>query len=663
MRILFLSSVFPNAVDPSRGCFNDSLVRALAIAHQVEVVSPIPWVDLLKGCRRGIQLPIYQRIADSVGFGIHYVPFLYPPKVLRRWYGKFYWSSIAATVQSLIRTVRPDLVIGYWAHPDGEGAVRIGRMVGAPSCVIVGGSDVLLMTRKPSRRRRIQKVLQATDCVITVNEDLKNAVVSLGISADKVHVWHQGIDASRFRPGDRKLARQQLGIPSVGRIMIWVGRMVPVKGLDILLDSCALLRDRGVEYHLYFVGDGPLRADLVARTEARRLAAHVTFTGPKLHDELADWYRAADLTVLPSRSEGLPNVLRESLACGTPFVATNVGGISEIAVSGSSVLVPAEDRSSLADAIEKALSRWGRNEPLISVSVQSWEESANAFVEIMQRYVRPVALRGYTEKEASGVERIVPEFVNSDEELPAVVQGRVSLVRGRALGIDAEVGLGGELQGALNWGRRAIRRILVATLPRSMLLTQGPRRRNSVCLTFDDGPDSILTPRLLDVLRDHGVRATFFVVGEKVERHPEIIRRMGAEGHCVGSHSFHHKAPASTSARQLLAEVRRTSALLAELLGHEETLFRPPHGRLTASKLSLLWMARRTVVLWSVDPKDYLCRDAGQVRDWFSNRPLRGGDIVLFHDRIPHAIDVLPSLIEEARARGLGFTIPGHWRV
>ena len=235
MKILFLSTVFPNAIEPSRGCFNDSLVRALAIKHQVEVVSPIPWVDLVRGYRRGLRVPMYQRIADPAGFGIHYVPFLYPPKILRSKYCTFYWSSIAGTVQSLIRTHRPELIISYWAHPDGEAAVRIGRLVGAPSCVIIGGSDVLLMTRKPSRRRRVQAVLQATDAVITVNDDLKEAVVRLGIRADKVHVWRQGIDVGRFQPGDRHLARQQLGIPVSGRVIVWVGRMVPVKGLDILL--------------------------------------------------------------------------------------------------------------------------------------------------------------------------------------------------------------------------------------------------------------------------------------------------------------------------------------------------------------------------------------------------------------------------------------------
>jgi len=387
MNILFLSSVFPNAVDASCGCFNYSLVRALAMKHHVDVVSPIPWVDLVKGYRRGVRVGIYERIADPAGFGIHYVPFLYTPKVLQRWYGDFYWSSIARTVQSLVQTCRPELVIGYWAHPDGAAAVRIGRLSGAPSCVIIGGSDVLLITREQSRRRRVQEVLEATEAVIAVNDDLKRAAVLLGIRADKVHVWRQGIDGGRFQPGSRLLSRQRLGIPAPGYVMVWVGRMVPVKGLDVLLESLALVRSRGVDCHLYLVGDGPLRRQLMVRADVLGLSTRVTFVGPKLHEELPDWYRAADLTVLPSRSEGLPNVLRESLACRTPFVASNVGGIIEIADPGSSLLVPPEDHSALADAIAQALARWGGRNDSIAPVFPTWVEAADCLVRILQPYV------------------------------------------------------------------------------------------------------------------------------------------------------------------------------------------------------------------------------------------------------------------------------------
>ena len=157
-----------------------------------------------------------------------------------------------------------------------------------------------------------------------------------------------------------------------------------------------------LEYHLYLVGDGPLRRDLVAQAESHGLSKHVTFVGPKLHNELPDWYRAADLTVLPSRSEGLPNVLRESLACGTPFVASNVGGISEIGDPSCCLLVRPEDPTSLADAIAKAIARWGGQGVAIAPGFQSWEESANALVGIMQPHVTARAFDEYKEPSQAG---------------------------------------------------------------------------------------------------------------------------------------------------------------------------------------------------------------------------------------------------------------------
>jgi glycosyltransferase involved in cell wall biosynthesis len=138
-------------------------------------------------------------------------------------------------------------------------------------------------------------------------------------------------------------------------LLLWVGRMVPVKGLDTLLAACERLKQANGDFQLCLVGDGPLRASLVAEVERRGLTDHVTFVGLVDHAQLGPWFRAADLTVLPSRSEGIPNVLLESLACGTPFVASDVGGIPEIASPTAGRLVPPDDPAALAAALKAAL--------------------------------------------------------------------------------------------------------------------------------------------------------------------------------------------------------------------------------------------------------------------------------------------------------------------
>jgi glycosyltransferase involved in cell wall biosynthesis len=155
-----------------------------------------------------------------------------------------------------------------------------------------------------------------------------------------------------------------------------------VKGLDVLLNACAALRNRGTQFHLYLVGNGELRKSLEQQARAQNLMECTSFVGERRHDELADWYRAADLTVLPSLSEGIPNVLRESLACGTPFVASNVGGIPEIATEPCLRLVPPGNSDALARAIAAALAARGSERP--AATFDNWAGAAEALVRILE---------------------------------------------------------------------------------------------------------------------------------------------------------------------------------------------------------------------------------------------------------------------------------------
>jgi glycosyltransferase involved in cell wall biosynthesis len=131
--------------------------------------------------------------------------------------------------------------------------------------------------------------------------------------------------------------------------------MVPVKGLDILVAACQRLKQQVPDFQLYLIGDGPERPSLAAEVQRLGLSEHVVFVGPVDHDRLGVWFQAADLTVMPSRSEGIPNTLLESLACGTPFVASAVGGVPEVAGHAAGRLVPPERPDELAAAIEAAL--------------------------------------------------------------------------------------------------------------------------------------------------------------------------------------------------------------------------------------------------------------------------------------------------------------------
>jgi peptidoglycan/xylan/chitin deacetylase (PgdA/CDA1 family)/glycosyltransferase involved in cell wall biosynthesis len=600
MRILFVSNVFPNPLQPTKGTFNRAMVQALARRHEVQVISPIAWTDELRAWKENAAISAREQACGGVP--VHYPRYYFPPKVLRSWYGWFFWRSIRGVLDRVITAMHPDLIVGYWAHPDGEVAVRAARRAGVPSAVMVGGSDILLLTQHGNRRRRrIVKVLQEADAVVTVGEDLKRQVIALGIAAEKIHVVPRGVDTALFTPGDRDKARRRLSISVEERAILWVGRMVAVKGLDVLLDACVRLKQRGERFRLYLVGDGPVRRALEIDCRRRDLGEELRFIGQVAPEQLPDWYRAADITVLPSRSEGVPNVLRESLACGTPFVASRVGGIPDLAENAANRLVPPGDATALADAMAAVLSERRRVEGQSS-QVISWDESADALTGIL-------------------------------EQLAAVApQGTASLA----------------------WRpRQLLRRAMAAMLPRRWFLIRGRVASSAVYLTFDDGPHPEHTPQLLDVLRRAGARATFFVIGQNAERYPALVKQIAADGHAIGHHSFFHESPERTSAVQLLGEVARTQELFAKIVGQPSQLFRPPYGRLTAAKLWRLWQAGQRVVLWNVDPKDYAATSAEGLRTWFRRRPLQAGDVVLLHDSHPHAVQVIPEVIDNCRARQL----------
>jgi peptidoglycan/xylan/chitin deacetylase (PgdA/CDA1 family) len=209
--------------------------------------------------------------------------------------------------------------------------------------------------------------------------------------------------------------------------------------------------------------------------------------------------------------------------------------------------------------------------------------------------------------------------------------------------------------------RQLIRRGMAETLPRRLFMVSGPPADRRISLSFDDGPHPEHTPALLDRLAARGIRATFFLVGRRAERHPDLVRRIAAEGHDVGHHSFTHGEPAATSALALVDESRRTARLLAGIVGRAPRLFRPPHGKITVGKALGLWATGQTIVLWNQDPKDFSCGASQALRDWFAGRTFQGGDVVLLHDTHPYAAEAIDAIDEAARRSGLGFCPVSEW--
>jgi peptidoglycan-N-acetylglucosamine deacetylase len=216
---------------------------------------------------------------------------------------------------------------------------------------------------------------------------------------------------------------------------------------------------------------------------------------------------------------------------------------------------------------------------------------------------------------------------------------------------------------APNSWRQAARMGLSVAIPRRWFMVNGPADSEAICLTFDDGPDPQWTPKVLDALKAGRARGTFFLQGSHACAYPDLVRRIRAEGHEIGHHSWSHGTPSKTSAAELAEQTVRTQQWIRRTVGVDSSLFRPPHGKLTAAKLLRSWTLGQTVVLWSTDPGDLIQPSGAALLEWIERCPLQAGDIVLFHDRAPALVEALPTLITRIRARGLGFATIPQWAV
>lgn len=173
-----------------------------------------------------------------------------------------------------------------------------------------------------------------------------------------------------------------------------------------------------------------------------------------------------------------------------------------------------------------------------------------------------------------------------------------------------------------------------------------------IALTFDDGPHATLTPKLLDILKEKGVKATFYVLGQCVAANPEVLQRAAAEGHEIGNHSYDHKAFTKVGAAGVASEVNQTNAAIESLTGKKPATVRPPYGSTnTAITKRLNEEFGLKVVMWDVDPLDWKYRSSSRVTSEILKNT-KAGSIVLSHDIHPTTVAAMPDAIDGLLAKG-----------
>jgi peptidoglycan/xylan/chitin deacetylase (PgdA/CDA1 family) len=176
-----------------------------------------------------------------------------------------------------------------------------------------------------------------------------------------------------------------------------------------------------------------------------------------------------------------------------------------------------------------------------------------------------------------------------------------------------------------------------------------------IAMTFDDGPSPETTPRLLDILKQRNIKATFFMIGQNAERNPTIVKRILAEGHEIGNHSWTHPQLSKLSDDRVTEEINKTQNAIKDASGYTPVLMRPPYGAITARQKE--WIEKQfdlSVIIWSVDPFDWK-RPGASVIEQRILAGARPGAIVLSHDIHKQTVDAMPATLDALAAKGFKF--------
>jgi teichuronic acid biosynthesis glycosyltransferase TuaC len=403
MRILTLSTVFPNVRQPAFGVFVAERMRRVARHCDVSVVAPVPWFPGNPWIRpHWAAVPATE---GEEGFRVYHPRVLCVPRYAKWSDGVLYAASLLPMLAWLRRRFPFDLIDAHFAYPDGLAAALLGKVFRIPVVITLRGSIVRLR-HYPLHRSQIRWALRRASRVLAVSQSLKEVAAGLGVPADHIRVIPNGVDADVFVPREPADARRLLGLPAQATIVLSVGGLNDGKGHHRVVAQLPELARRFPEL-LYVVVGGERPGDssrsLIESVAARLgVTNRVRLVGERPHDEVATWLAAADLFCLATRSEGWANVLLESLACGTPVVSTRVGGNAEIVShEGLGILVPAQDDGALSAAIREGLERrWDTQILVAHAQAHSWDSAVRG---VLEEFARVLGRDGRTAAPISGL--------------------------------------------------------------------------------------------------------------------------------------------------------------------------------------------------------------------------------------------------------------------
>lgn len=381
MKVLTFTTLFPNNINPNHGIFIMERMKRVAAHCKLKVIAPVPYFPPMKVNKKWHDFSQIVRFQKMSEFDVYYPRYLITPKVGMFAYGLFIFLSTLKCVYAIRKIYDFDLFDAHYIYPDGLAAVLLGRFFRKPVVLSARGTDINLYPKFSYIRKQIIYTLKQANGIIAVCQALKDEIIEMGITSEKIKVISNGVDTEKFYPLNWKNARKMLNLPVDKKLILSVGNLIERKGFHYIIKAFKILEEKMGHMdcpNLMIAGEGEFRSTLEKLVADLGLKSKVDLVGAVAHDKLNLWYNACDIYILASSREGWPNVLSEALACGKPVVATNVWGVSEIINSNRyGILVENQDPQKLAEALMKALkTKWSVHDIQKYGQSNTWDKVA-----------------------------------------------------------------------------------------------------------------------------------------------------------------------------------------------------------------------------------------------------------------------------------------------
>ncbi len=392
MRICLLTTSFPRFKGDFAGAFVYELAKELARQGTgVRVVAPGAPVSTGYEIVEGMEVARFQYMVPKRLQKLAYehggITVALKKGLIEKFELPFFLASFLGSALKRVRGC--DLIHAHWLG-SGLMALLSKRTIHMPVLLTVRGTDVSLIDQSDLWSRISDFTLRKVDLITTVSEKHRRKIIERGFDGERVFLIPNGIDVHRFENAGKLKARKELRLPLKSKIILFVGNLIEVKGLNYLVDAIPLVSKRVGDFVFVIVGDGELKAPLMRKIVEHGLTDCVDMVGVKPASEIPLWMNSADVLVLPSLSEGRPNVVLEAMACELPVVATAVGGTPELVKDGEvGFLIPPRSPESIAEKVvlllrdKRLRERLGRNgRRFILEEGLTWQSCARRFSEL-----------------------------------------------------------------------------------------------------------------------------------------------------------------------------------------------------------------------------------------------------------------------------------------